>query len=31
VSRSMWLINEVVRVSGPFDEWVRQETGRAAP
>jgi sugar lactone lactonase YvrE len=31
VSRSMWLINEVVRVSGPFDEWVRQETSRAAP
>jgi sugar lactone lactonase YvrE len=31
VSRSMWLINEVVRVSGPFDEWVRQETSRPAP
>jgi sugar lactone lactonase YvrE len=31
VSRSMWLINEVIRVSGPFDEWVRQETSRPAP
>jgi sugar lactone lactonase YvrE len=31
VSRSLWLINEVVRVSGPFDEWVRQETSRPAP
>jgi sugar lactone lactonase YvrE len=25
VSRSMWLLNEVIRVSGPFDEWVRRE------
>jgi DNA-binding beta-propeller fold protein YncE len=31
VSRSMWLINEVIRVSGPFDEWVRQESSRATP
>ncbi|HWC03921.1 MAG TPA: hypothetical protein VHF87_14285 [Methylomirabilota bacterium] len=31
VSRSLWLINEVVRVSGPFDEWVRQEASRPAP
>jgi NHL repeat len=31
VSRSVWLINEIVRVSGPFDEWVRQESGRPAP
>ena len=31
VSRSVWLINEVIRVSGPFDEWVRQESGRPAP
>ena len=23
VSRSLWLLNEVVRISGPFDEWVR--------
>ena len=30
VSRSLWLINEVVRVSGPFDEWVRQESSRPA-
>jgi hypothetical protein len=28
VSRSLWLINEVIRVSGPFDEWVRQEASR---
>jgi len=31
VSRSMWMINEVVRISGPFDDWVRQETSRPAP
>jgi sugar lactone lactonase YvrE len=31
VSRSLWLINEVVRISGPFDEWVRQEASRPAP
>jgi DNA-binding beta-propeller fold protein YncE len=31
VSRSVWLINEIVRVSGPFDEWVRQESNRPAP
>ncbi|HEY7140637.1 MAG TPA: hypothetical protein VIE44_11095 [Methylomirabilota bacterium] len=31
VSRSLWLLNEVVRVSGPFDDWVRQEASRAAP
>jgi sugar lactone lactonase YvrE len=31
VSRSMWMLNEVVRVSGPFDEWVRQEANRPAP
>jgi sugar lactone lactonase YvrE len=31
VSRSLWMINEVVRVSGPFDEWVRQEAARPAP
>lgn len=31
VSRSMWLINEVIRVSGPFDEWVRQQASRPAP
>ena len=32
VSRSQWMINEVVRVSGPFDEWVRQEeASRPAP
>jgi sugar lactone lactonase YvrE len=31
VSRSMWLLNEVVRVSGPFDEWVRQETEASRP
>ena len=31
MSRSMWLINEVVRVSGPLDDWVRQETSRPAP
>ena len=31
VSRSMWLFNEVVRVSGPFDEWVRREASRPAP
>ena len=31
VSRSMWMINEIVRVSGPFDEWVRQESGRSSP
>jgi sugar lactone lactonase YvrE len=31
VSRSMWLLNEVVRVSGPFDDWVRQEAGRPTP
>jgi hypothetical protein len=31
VSRSLWLLNEVIRVSGPFDEWVRQEAGRPAP
>jgi hypothetical protein len=31
VSRSMWLINEVIRVTGPFDNWVRQEAGRPAP
>jgi hypothetical protein len=24
VSRSLWLVNEVVRISGPFDEWLRQ-------
>jgi hypothetical protein len=28
VSRSMWLINEVIRISGPFDDWVRQEASR---
>jgi sugar lactone lactonase YvrE len=28
VSRSMWVINEVVRISGPFDDWVRQEASR---
>jgi sugar lactone lactonase YvrE len=31
VSRSLWLINEVIRVSGPFDEWVRQEASRPTP
>jgi sugar lactone lactonase YvrE len=31
VSRSLWLLNEVVRVSGPFDEWVRREVSRPAP
>jgi sugar lactone lactonase YvrE len=31
VSRSMWLLNEVVRISGPFDDWVRQATTRPAP
>jgi hypothetical protein len=31
VSRSMWMLNEVIRVSGPFDEWVRQEASRPAP
>jgi hypothetical protein len=31
VSRSMWLLNEVVRVTGPFDDWVRQEASRPAP
>jgi sugar lactone lactonase YvrE len=31
VSRSMWLVNEVIRVSGPFDDWVRQEASRPAP
>jgi sugar lactone lactonase YvrE len=31
VSRSMWLVNEVIRVSGPFDDWVRQETARPVP
>jgi sugar lactone lactonase YvrE len=31
VSRSLWMINEVVRISGPFDDWVRQEAGRPAP
>jgi hypothetical protein len=31
VSRSLWLINEVIRVSGPFDEWVRQEASRPMP
>ena len=31
VSRSMWMLNEVIRVSGPFDEWVRQESSRATP
>lgn len=31
VSRSVWMINEIIRVSGPFDEWVRQETSRPAP
>jgi sugar lactone lactonase YvrE len=30
VSRSMWMINEVVRISGPFDEWARLEAGRPA-
>jgi hypothetical protein len=29
VPRSMWLINQVVRVSGPFDDWLRQQ--RAEP
>jgi sugar lactone lactonase YvrE len=31
VSRSVWLVNEIIRVSGPFDEWVRQESGRPTP
>ena len=31
VSRSLWLLNEVVRVSGPFDDWVRQEASRPTP
>ena len=31
VSRSMWLLNEVIRVSGPFDDWVRQEASRPTP
>jgi hypothetical protein len=31
VSRSLWLLNEVVRISGPFDEWVRQEASKPAP
>ena len=31
VSRSLWLLNEVIRVSGPFDEWVRQEASRPTP
>jgi sugar lactone lactonase YvrE len=31
VSRSMWMLNEVIRISGPFDEWVRQEASRPAP
>jgi sugar lactone lactonase YvrE len=31
VSRSMWMINEVIRISGPFDEWARQEASRSTP
>jgi sugar lactone lactonase YvrE len=31
VSRSLWMINEVVRISGPFDDWLRQEANRPAP
>jgi hypothetical protein len=31
VSRSLWLLSEVVRISGPFDEWVRQEANKPAP
>ena len=27
VRRQMWTINEVVRISGPFDEHVRREAG----
>jgi hypothetical protein len=27
----LWLLNEVVRIAGPFDEWVRQETSKPAP
>lgn len=30
-SRSTWLINQIVRVSGPFDEWLRQAAARPAP
>jgi DNA-binding beta-propeller fold protein YncE len=26
IPRQMWAINEVIRVSGPFDAWVRQKT-----
>jgi DNA-binding beta-propeller fold protein YncE len=26
IPRQMWAINEVIRVSGPFDDWVRQQT-----
>jgi sugar lactone lactonase YvrE len=28
IPRSMWLVNEVLRISGPFDAWVRQELDR---
>ncbi|MGH7263303.1 MAG: hypothetical protein ACREMB_00415, partial [Candidatus Rokuibacteriota bacterium] len=27
LSRQAWAVNEVVRVSGAFDEWVRRERG----
>jgi hypothetical protein len=30
VRRQIWTINEVVRVSGPFDEFIRRES-RATP
>lgn len=28
IPRSMWMINEVVRISGPFEEWLRRELDR---
>jgi hypothetical protein len=31
VSRSMWLINEIVRISGPFEDWLRQAATRPSP
>ncbi len=31
IPRQMWMINEVIRISGPFDDFVRTETRKPTP
>ena len=31
IPRQIWAINEVIRISGPFDEWMRREVEKPGP